>query len=205
MREYWPIKIQLWREMAHFVCGWIIGHDRSDLLCERHRMSRSNSIWAALYCQYRYPSPRRSVLSEIRPTPLSCGGVWEFGRSVGVEQKSLVLRTQTSDSAPHKTKQKKGSNQCYISVLSSPQPQLHLCRHVWTMILNAALPVQPQVPLFRTPLVVTPSQVPSLVAQLARCVTKLRAFAVNLILSLIGAFQTIYRRSGFPLSGGFAF
>jgi hypothetical protein len=122
-------------------------------------------------------------------------------------QKTLVLNAQSADSLILKTKQKKGSNQCFTSVLFSPLRPSRRSRHVFsTAILSAALPaLQPALSL-RMRWVATLSRVLSPVALLARCVTKSRASANKQKTPLsIGATSNFDRRSGYFLRGGFAF
>jgi hypothetical protein len=199
MREILPTTAQLWREIAQLVGGAIMANDRSDKLCKLDDIKRSQSNWPTIHCHYRYPSPRRSGPFWVRPTPPSFDLLETLHRFVGLVQKTLVLTTQSAVSSWRKTKQKKGSSQCFTSVLFSPlRPSRHF-RHVSTTILSAALPALQLVPSSQTHWVATLSQVPSLVALLVRCVTKSRAFAAKLNKHLsVGAANNFDRRSGTP-------
>jgi hypothetical protein len=132
-----------------------------------------------------------------------------FRRSFRAVQKTLVLLGQNADSKRNKTKQtsmqNKGSKLCLNSVLSSPRQQSLRFPLVSTTTLSAALPALQLVPSSLTQLVATLLPVPSLVAQPAHFVTKSQASAAKNITSQSGTFQNFDRRSGYPLSGGFAF
>lgn len=212
MRGYQPMKIQLWRETAHLCAALKTTDDRSIALCKSTYVEGSASNPALLHCQYRYPSPRRSGPFWARPTPLFAARMGDLRLHARAPQKTLVLRAQNADSARHNITQNKGSNLCNLSVLFSPSQQLARFRHVSTMILNAALQALPVVRSSRTRLASTRSRALLSVVLLARCVTNSRASAAKTLASfgaltirLLRATNTFSRRSGFPLSGGFAF
>ncbi len=210
MRELWPTDLQLWRESAHFGQSTMKVDDSRGSLCKSNFVDGSLDQSTALHCQYRYPSPRRSdPFSGLRPTSLFLRSLEVFRRSFRAVQKMLVLLGQNADSTPNKTKQtsmqNKGSNLCLNSVLSSPRQQSLRFPLVSTTTLNAALPALQLVQSSLTQLAATLSQGPSLVALLARFVTKSQASAAKNIPSQFGAITHFDRRSGFSLSGGFAF
>ncbi len=208
MRDIWPTIAQLWREMAHLHGVAQTGNDTPTALCERPVVGGPSSNRAALNCQYRYPSPRRSDPVWVRPTPLFAVLSGEICRFKTKLKKMLVLKGQKADSGRNKTKQismhKKGSNQCLNSVFFSPRLQSHHFPHVSTTTLSAALPAQQLVQSSLTHSVATLSQVPSLVAQLVHFVTKSRTSAAKTH-PRFGAIKSLSRRSGTSLSGGFAF
>ena len=174
-----PMTPQLWREMAHLAGLHTAAHDRSDFPCHRLHEGWKDNVLTKLHCQYRYPSPRRSGPFGFRPTPLSAQGAVDLCQLETSVQKTLVLGAQSSDSAMHNTKQKKGSILCNLSVLSSLLPRLAHFPHVSTVTSSVASRVPQLAPLSQTAQVATPSQAPSLVAQLARFVTKSRASAAK--------------------------
>lgn len=204
MGGYWPTQMQLWRESAHFDGLSQMGDDRSESLCNDHLIGGSFSNRTALHCQYRYPSPRRFGPFRAGPTFSPRFAVTELCRFRDHIQKTLVLLTQTSNSGGHKTNQIRGSNLCNISVLSSPPRQSSLFPHVSTMISNVArLALQP-VRLLLTLRVATFLPGRLLAARLAYCVTTSPASAAKTS-APSGAPNTFDRRSGYPLSGVFAF
>jgi hypothetical protein len=207
MGDIWPTAAQLWRESAQYAWVSITVNDRSFGLCRYNLSDRSPSNRPSTHCQYRYPSPRRSGPSWSRPTPLLHDLSGTFRRFMSLVQKTLVLNAQSAESLADRSKQKKGSNQCFTSVLFSPLRPSRRSRHVFsTAILSAALPaLQPALSL-RMRWVATLSRVLSPVALLARCVTKSRASAAKQKTRLsIGATNNFDRRSGYFLRGGFAF
>ena len=210
MRDNRPTVTQLWRETAHAGRPTTKADDSRFSLCKSWIVDGSQNQRTALHCQYRYPSPRRSdPILGFRPTPLFWGPLGVFRRCFRAVQKMLVLHVQNADSKRNKTKQtsmqNKGSKLCLNSVLSSPRQQSLRFPHVSTTTLSAALPAQQQALSSQTLQVATPLPVPSLVAQPARFVTRSQASAAKNIPSLLGAFQKFDRRSGFSLSGDFAF
>ena len=210
MRDYQPTRTQLWREFAHIKRLAAKADDSCVSLCKSEFVDGSHNERATLHCQYRYPSPRRSdPFLGLRPTSLFQRPLGVFRRCLLAVQKMLVLLAQNADSTRNKTKQNsmqyKGSNLCLNSVLSSPRQQSLRFPHVSTATLSAALPVLQWVRLPRTLLVATLSLALSLVALLARFVTKSQASAAKNIPSQFGAHRNFDRRSGYPLSGGFAF
>ncbi|MCF2871938.1 hypothetical protein L0664_12740 [Octadecabacter sp. G9-8] len=124
-------------------------------------------------------------------------------------QKMLVLRGQSAESASDKTTQilmqNKGSKLCLNSVFFSLLAPLLRFPHVWTTILSAALPVLALAQLSQLPQVATLSRVPLLVARPARFATKSQPSAAKANTPFFGARFQFDRRSGFLLSGGFAF
>ncbi len=210
MRDYQPTGTQLWRETAHIGQSMTKADDSCVSLCKSRFVVGSHNARATLHCQYRYPSPRRSgPYFRARLTPLFALPLGVFRRCVRTVQKTLVLQVQNADSKRNETKQNsmhnKGSNLCLNSVLSSPQQQSLRFPHVSTTTLSAALPALQQALLSLTQQAATLLPVPSLVALLARFVTKSQASAAKNIPSQFGATKHFDRRSGLPLSGGFAF
>lgn len=205
--DFRPMVMQLWREMAQNGQARTMADDRSETACERQIVNGSPSNRPATYCQYRYPSPRRSGPLRARPTPFALlrAGSMALGtcktgdlrQSTDAAQKTLVLQAQSSDSAPNKTKQNKGSYLCNLSVLSSPlRPSVHFLR-ASTTILNAALQALPLVRSSQTAQVAMRLPVRSLGAPLAHCVTKSRASAAKTSTSF-GAPNLLNRRAGYP-------
>ena len=209
MRGFRPIKLQLWREMAHFEGALIAGNDSADGLCKSAYVDGPSSNRSFLHCQYRYPSPRRSGPFGSRPTPLFAGLLVELRRLSRLAQKTLVLWRQTADSSANKptqnSMQNKGSTLCSISVFFSPLWLSRLFRRASTMTSSAASRVRPLVLSSQAPRVATPSLVRLLVAPQARCVTNSLVSAAKANTPLFGASIQYDRRSGIPLSGGFAF
>jgi hypothetical protein len=121
--------------------------------------------------------------------------------------KTLVLNTLSGDSLVHKAKQKKGSIQCFTSVLFSPLRLSCRSRLVFsTLILSAALPGLRQVFLALNSLVLTLLQGLPLGRLLVRYVMKSRKSAAKHKARLsIGATNNFDRRSVSFLRGGFAF
>lgn len=208
MGAFWPTKIQLWREMADKSVGRKKANDSLDRLCKSSFTDAPFSNGPVPYGKYRYPSPRRSDHILVRPTPLFRAETGDLRRLRQGVQKMLVLRAYWADSVANNKMQYKGSNLCKNSVLSSLLAPLRRFRHVSTMILSAALPAQRLVRLSQMPLVEASSQAPLSVALLARCVTKSRASAAKTntpFWNSRGSQNTLNRRSGTSLSGGFAF
>ena len=205
MGKNWPIKAQLWRETAHFVGRVNTGDDSLDRACHDISMRGSFSKRSDLNCQYRYPSPRRSAPFGSRPTPPSRVAVVDLRRPSAQIQKPLDLRAQTADSARDKTNQKKGSTPCLKSNPSSPLQLSRRFRRVSTVTSSVALLAPLRARLRLMPLALIQSQARLSAVLLARFATKLRASVAKTSPSPIGTFTSLNRRSGFLLSGGFAF
>lgn len=199
---FWPSNLQPWREIAHVKGRMKFVDDSLLAACHGSGVAGSSSNWPATYCQYRYPSPRRSGPLRVRPTSLPNANVGDLCRSSRAAQKSLVFEWQRADSAPYKTKQKKGSYLCNLSVLSSLLRPSGLLAHVWTTILNAGLRAPQRVQSSLTAQAVMPSRVPSLVAQPVRFATKLRG-SVAKTNALSGAQHHLNRRTGRPCAAVF--
>ncbi len=178
---FWPMQAQLWREMAHSAGRLIKGHDRLGDLCQPFIVDGLFNNQPPTYCQYRYPSPRRSgPFSGAGPTPPFWGATADPYRAPARVQKGLVFGGKTADSVAHNNKQSKGSIQCNIFVLSPhSRPSLRFPRAFWTTTLNGVWPGRRQVRSLRTWSAATSSPGPSRAVPQALCATKSPGFAAN--------------------------
>lgn len=205
----WLINVQPERESAD---GYPLGNltdDSTSMLCECCEVADLLSKRTCTHCRYRYPSPHRSGSPRVRPIPLhraESRSVRGFGL---MDDKRLELTGQTSDSAPNKTKQNKGSIQ-WLNLNFFSLRRL-CCRFLRasTTILSAALPVQPQALSSQMQLGAMSSRAPSLGVPLAPCATRSHASAAKRALGRfsrpLGGFTRFDRRSGSHPCGGFSF
>jgi len=209
MRGFRLMITQLWRESAHLGARAVTPNDTASILCNVQCVDGPTSKRSSLHCQYRYPSPRRSGPFGPGPTPLSGIPLVDLRRVSGAVQKALELWAQTPDSALNKIeqskKQNKGSKLCLKSVFFLPQRRSRLFRRVWTMTSNAVLQARLRGPLSQVQPAATPSLGLLWAALLARFATKSHVSAVKAQTPFRGAHHQFDRRSGHPLSGGFAY
>lgn len=187
VREIWLTGMGFWRVLADQRAMLHAKDDSADTPWHGLNVAQVVSNHLAQKYQYTYPSPRRFEPIGFGPTSLCAKRLTIVCEMRDHGQKSIVIKRQTAESPAHKTKQKKGSSSCNLSVSFSPSRPSRRFRPVSTMILSGASLGQPQVQSSQTPPVSTHLPVPSQAGPQEPCATKFSPLVVNAVARLSAA------------------